>query len=334
MNKIISKVSETDKNYLVSVIIPVYNSEKYLWECLDCVVHQTLTDIEIILVNDGSIDGSEEICKCFACNDSRIKYFYIEHGGVSAARNYGLDKAGGEFIYFMDSDDTINPSFLESSYITGCENDSDIVFAAGEAAAYENPERVFSSLPAWGALYKKAFLDEHKDIKYPENMSLSEDGVFSFKLLALTDKKSVNKFSFYRYRQHNTMKTILATDDENYENILLSLQEIKSFLNERGFSETKAQALGALINYDFFSNKFYKVGLKHFLYKKKVYDVLKKIYKADVAPYITAEDLRDYGYLFNRFVKSSNYYTYEIKNILLSNSLLHRIFTRYIKKGK
>lgn len=335
LNSEILKDVDADKNYQVSVIIPIYNSEKYLWECLDCVVNQTLKNIEIILVNDGSTDGSDEICKSYANKDNRIKYFYIEHGGVSVARNFGIDRAVGEFIYFVDSDDTINPSFLETSYFTGQANDSDVVFVAGKAVEHDSPEKIFSSLPAWGAFYRKSFLDEHTDIKYPENMSSSEDGVFSFKLLMLTDKKSVNKFSFYNYRQHNDMATVNASLDTIYKNIILCIEDVKSFLKEHDFpSVTKAWALGAFINYDFFSNKFYKVGLRHFLYKKKVYDFLKNVYKTDVAPYIKDEDLRGYGYLFNRFVKSSNYYTYEVKNILLTNPLVHKIFCKYIKRRK
>src|SRR5690606_27364966 len=96
----------------VSVIIPVYNAEKYLRECLDSVLAQTFTDFEVLLINDGSTDASGKICDEYAEKDSRIKVFHKENGGVSSARNLGLDNAKGEWISFVDSDDTIEQETL------------------------------------------------------------------------------------------------------------------------------------------------------------------------------------------------------------------------------
>ena len=92
----------------VSIIIPVYNVESYLRRCLDSVVNQTLKDIEIILVNDGSTDGSLAICEEYAKNDDRIKIITRKNGGLSAARNTGLDNATSEYIGFIDSDDWVD----------------------------------------------------------------------------------------------------------------------------------------------------------------------------------------------------------------------------------
>ena len=100
----------------VSVIIPVYNVEKYLRECLDSVCSQTLEDIEIICVNDGSSDGSMDILKEYESNDSRISIISQENKGLSAARNSGLDKASGDYVYFIDSDDYIELDALEKLY--------------------------------------------------------------------------------------------------------------------------------------------------------------------------------------------------------------------------
>lgn len=98
---------------LVTVIVPVYNVEKYLMRCLDSVVNQTYRNLEIILVNDGSTDGSGEICRQYERRDSRIRLFAQENGGLSAARNTGLDHMRGEYIVFVDSDDYISLSFVE-----------------------------------------------------------------------------------------------------------------------------------------------------------------------------------------------------------------------------
>ena len=104
--------NETGKD-LISVIIPVYNVEKYLTECLDSVVSQTYGNFEAILINDGSTDGSPEICKSFCERDSRFRLFSTENRGLALARNRGMDEAKGEFICFLDSDDAFHERYLE-----------------------------------------------------------------------------------------------------------------------------------------------------------------------------------------------------------------------------
>ncbi len=102
------------ENNLISVIIPIYNREKYIEECLQSVFNQTYQNFEIIIVDDGSTDDSYKICEGIAQTDNRIKLFAANHGGVSAARNIALDNAKGEFIFFLDSDDVIYPALLET----------------------------------------------------------------------------------------------------------------------------------------------------------------------------------------------------------------------------
>ena len=99
--------------HLVSVIIPVYNRMDYLGECLESVLAQTYHSMEIILIDDGSTDGTVELCKQYAENDSRIVLIAANHGGVSKARNFGLDSAKGDYVFFIDSDDVIHPSLVE-----------------------------------------------------------------------------------------------------------------------------------------------------------------------------------------------------------------------------
>lgn len=97
----------------VSIVIPVYNTYEYLSECLDSVINQTLSDIEIILVNDGSTDNSEELCKRYACCDSRIKLISQENQGVAVARRVGVNAATSPYVGFVDSDDTIESDYYE-----------------------------------------------------------------------------------------------------------------------------------------------------------------------------------------------------------------------------
>lgn len=99
---------------MVSIIVPVYNSEKSILRCVSSLINQTYKEIEIILVNDGSIDKSEEICLSLCDKDSRIKYYCKENGGVASARNYGLSKSTGDFILFVDSDDYTMPNMVET----------------------------------------------------------------------------------------------------------------------------------------------------------------------------------------------------------------------------
>lgn len=101
---------------LVSVIIPIYNTEKFLPLCINSVLNQTLTDIEVLLVNDGSTDGSGKICDEYACKDQRIQVIHTLSQGVSHARNQGLETAKGEYIAFMDSDDWIETIIRKSKF--------------------------------------------------------------------------------------------------------------------------------------------------------------------------------------------------------------------------
>lgn len=98
---------------LVSIVVPVYNVESYLQECLDSVLGQSYANLEIILVDDGSTDSSALICKKYAGRDSRVRYFHKENGGLSSARNFGLPMATGEYLMYVDSDDMIAPNMVE-----------------------------------------------------------------------------------------------------------------------------------------------------------------------------------------------------------------------------
>ncbi len=111
----------------VSVIVPIYNAEQYLEQCLNSIVSQTLKDIEIILIDDGSTDGSAEICKKYL-SDSRVSYYRKENEGLAAARDDGMMRANGEYIGFVDSDDWLKPEMYEKMYAAAKSNDSDIVF--------------------------------------------------------------------------------------------------------------------------------------------------------------------------------------------------------------
>ena len=115
---------------LVSVIIPVYNVEKYLDRCVESVVNQTYKNLEIILVDDGSPDNCPAMCDEWAKKDERIKVIHKQNGGLSSARNAGLDNMSGEYVYFIDSDDYIELETIEVLYKLIIDNDADMAFGS------------------------------------------------------------------------------------------------------------------------------------------------------------------------------------------------------------
>ena len=99
---------------MVSIIIPVYNAEKYLLRCVKSILVQTYPNFELLLINDGSTDGSKELCDSLLLKDNRIKVFHKQNGGASSARNYGLDKAIGKYVCFVDADDWVDADYIET----------------------------------------------------------------------------------------------------------------------------------------------------------------------------------------------------------------------------
>lgn len=120
----------TEENFLVSIVVPVYNAEKYLEQCLNSIQNQTYKNFEVILVNDGSMDHSESICKGFVEGDSRFRYFLKSNGGASSARNFGLDHVRGDFITFIDADDWVDENHLEALINNIRENNSDMAVSS------------------------------------------------------------------------------------------------------------------------------------------------------------------------------------------------------------
>lgn len=213
---------------LITVIVPVYNVEQYLRQCLDSILNQTYQEIEVLLINDGSTDASDEICREYAERDNRIRYFVKENGGLSDARNYALDRAEGEYVTFVDSDDFLMEQALEKLYATSLLGESDLV--VGFFCYFEEPyfqlftKEHFPELPityvdslyalhqmdemvdvnflrfstAWGKLYKLSLFD---GIRYPYG-KYAEDQFTTWRLYLKAEKIAVSNQVVYAYR-HN-----------------------------------------------------------------------------------------------------------------------------------
>lgn len=128
----------------ISVIIPIYNCEKYIGRCINSVLSQSFTDYELILVNDGSKDSSPQICDKYAKSDNRIKVIHQKNSGVSAARNNGVKKATGEYVTFIDADDWVAPNFLET-LITACKNNNAQIAICGYVTAASESDKALQS---------------------------------------------------------------------------------------------------------------------------------------------------------------------------------------------
>src|SRR5574344_165141 len=194
----------------VSVIVPVYNVEKYLKKCLDSLTNQTLKELEIIVVNDGSPDNSQIIIDNFVNRyPKKVKSFIIENGGQGAARNYGLTKAKGEFIAFVDSDDYVEKNMYELLYNKAIQDKSDIVLCGNnivdlnynllkkENVILENNNVDFlrEKVAVWNKIYKKSILN---DISFRKKVWY-EDLDYSLKLVFNRYKISYLNKCLYNY---------------------------------------------------------------------------------------------------------------------------------------
>lgn len=220
----------------VSVLVPVYNVEGYLRQCLDSIIGQTLSDIEIICVNDGSTDGSLEILREYERRDVRIKIIDKPNGGLPSARNEGLDAASGEYISFVDSDDYIQPNMLETLYKNAGKTNAEIVIC-GANVFPEDPRAngwVYAVLSPWEKFYekcdnellfenpavrpfiwrtfvKKALIDRN-DFRLNENIHIGEDNAFQLRIYPRANGISVIPDKLYNYRwfrEDSMMNTVV-----------------------------------------------------------------------------------------------------------------------------
>ncbi len=154
----------------LSIIVPVYNTGKYLRKCIDSILAQTLTDFELILVNDGSTDDSPSICDEYAKKDPRIKVIHKENGGQADARNVGLDIAKGEYIGFVDSDDYIEPNMYEDLYTSAIDNHAEITVSK----IYFGEKKEFNEkkTPAIHIADSRSLLRNYSEYKYKLNYSV------------------------------------------------------------------------------------------------------------------------------------------------------------------
>lgn len=287
----------------VSVIIPVYNTEKFLRKCLDSVCNQTLQDIEIICINDCSTDGASEILREYARKDNRIKLIeLLENCGAAKARNIGIDIAEGEYLGFVDSDDFIDLDFFKKLYNKVVETGANVVKA--KIVRYFNENKVLElnwddndkikrhkSSFIYGftsAIYKLQIVKE-KNIRFPEFLHNFEDPYFLIQYISFCNKIDLVDHTFYYYRNNKNsitnnialvelkksalaiLKLInsLELDKEDY--LIIYNHFYSSFVREceYGFITKKDLIVYSEIIYIFIKNAKYDSDALYFYYKER-----------------------------------------------------------------
>lgn len=238
---------------LVSVIIPVYNVEKYIKRCIDSVVNQTYKKIEIILIDDGSLDKSSKICDEYKEKDSRIEVFHKKNGGLSDARNYGLKKSKGKFVIFVDSDDWIPSNAIEIMIKKLIKNNVDIVSGKMKEVYSSiikdnsreksdintnvmSTEKALEKLmylhnfsnSASAKIYKKNLFE---NVEYPKG-KLYEDLGTTYKVFAKAKKiASIDSIVYYYYQNNNESIMHKEYDEKRLDGLDFAIEEL-NFINQ------------------------------------------------------------------------------------------------------
>ena len=269
---------------LISVIVPVYNAEKYLQKCLDSILEQTYQNLEIIIINDGSTDNSGQICQEYEKKDARIIYIEKENSGVSDTRNTGLDRMTGTYVTFVDSDDWLEPNYVKFLYEKVIDHKADIV--VGNYTSFNESNSVFyfhtsadyyekvydnkSIIPClydskellksalivpWGKIYKKEII---ANLRFPINR-IGEDALFNLKALLDSEKVVyVNKSAYiYRVREGSLSNT---WTDEWIRDAIYIIEERSSLLATLGYPLSEHRRAYKM-SLDYISSEGYNRGL-------------------------------------------------------------------------
>lgn len=246
-----------DLNCLVSVILPIYNMERYLEECVESVRSQSYRNIEIILVDDGSTDNSLEICYSLQKSDDRIMVISKENGGVSTARNAGIEKARGDWVMFVDPDDRLSPTIIEMLLASVSEktdiiaccckvydnsklDDEDHFFAGNRTftedkndlyfqlmkSSYAQPGKTYTAIGVpWGKLYRKSFLMQNR-LRFDTKLRRVQDNIFNMCAFFHANEIKYIDEPLYNYRYEH-MSDYFRKYRENYVDIFVAVREAR-----------------------------------------------------------------------------------------------------------
>ena len=294
-------------NPKISVIVPVYNVEKFLTRCIDSILAQTFTDFELLLIDDGSKDKSGEICDEYAAKDSRIRVFHKQNGGVSTARNLGIDKAQGEWVYFVDSDDWIEIETLSIVQSIDMRKIGIIKFGYYEDfydgkinIVSDNNERIISDpeemLNAvgnnkyygflWNSFFNRSII---KTLRFDEDLPWMEDHIFSLQLFLSGKSLIILSGKYYHYNIRNLISlssisdpiVILKAANREFEVNKLIIKSLSSKVYQRTLISYHGKIRQMILSiFNTFPNfaqrkKFYEEAVindkNYFSYVEKIY---------------------------------------------------------------
>lgn len=262
---------------LISVIVPVYNVEKYIERCIVSIVEQTYKNLEIILVDDGTPDKSGVICDEWAQRDNRIVVYHKQNGGLSDARNYGTVKANGELITYIDSDDYVLPEYVEYLYNNLVAYDADIsccdfecVYKADRNLKFKENDKIINVdkvtgknacydlmagiywqyyVVAYGKLYKKQIIDKYQ---YPIGR-YHEDEATTYKYLYSADYVVKGDKKLYAYYQ-NAAGITHNKSERNHRDVVWALNERSAFFKEKQDRKMEILSWSSLMSYYIYRN--------------------------------------------------------------------------------
>ena len=273
-------------NPLVSIIIPVFNAEKYLRRCLNSIINQIYQNFEIILVDDGSTDGSGEICDSFAVRDSRIKVIHIPNGGASLARKKGLDLSKGKYVTFVDSDDWVSPSYVSTLLqvldeygvnVASCgvrrvkqgyNYREEVVEKSSHLLSFENLMPRFFKYEFWGFWGKIYLRNSLSGLDFPK-ATLSEDYYVMTQLFNKERQMAITDAPLYYYEYH----------DNSLSHQKLSMRAFEEFENVKAVYDYVCLNLPQYKDYAF-SNVIETIVKLNFLKKQDKEDFFKEQFSA------------------------------------------------------
>lgn len=331
---------------IISVIIPVYNAEKYIEQCLDSIINQTYKELEIICIDDGSTDQSLSIIETYAKKDSRIICLHKENEGVSLARNLGLDKAKGEYVIFVDGDDWIDEDTCELairemkenvdlvmwSYVRERNGDSqkkhifdqDIYFIDSEVQEklhrrmigivgkeLANPENADALCTVWGKLYRRQIIETNQlqffDIR---KIGTYEDGLFNLKYLKYVRNASFLNQYLYHYRRDNVGSVTTAYNDNLHQQTKYLFKLMDGYIQDNHLDDTYCIALKNRISLSLIPLGINVMAMSSGA-KEKLKEIKKIITESAYHKAVTELDVSfmpKHWKLFFRFAKKKNIY--------------------------
>ena len=222
------KNEKTKEDIKVSVIVPVYNTEKYLDECINSIRNQTLKEIEIICIDDGSPDKCGEMLDDYAKEDLRIRVIHQKNAGASTARNKGIETATGEYLKFVDSDDTLEREACEVSYQPKNE-------------IHKKPVFDLFSITVWCGVYRKDFLNK-ENIRFKTDLKFAEDQTFNMMCFPKANKIVLTKDNFYNYRSNPNSVYHMRKEEVHQDSHVKAVRYVyKNWKENRYFKDDKVK---------------------------------------------------------------------------------------------